>query len=54
MFSLFKKDPLKQLNANYTAMLEQAMLAQRKGDIKLYSELIDKAAKILKQIEELK
>ncbi|MDB4511976.1 DUF6435 family protein [Arenicella sp.] len=50
----FKKDPSKQLNKEYQAILEQAMQAQRKGDIKLYAELTDKADGVLKKIEELK
>ena len=52
--SLFKKDPVKQLNKEYQAILEQAMQAQRKGDIKLYSELTDKAETVLKKIEQTK
>lgn len=51
MFSLFKKDPVKQLNQEYQRLLEQAMQAQRKGDIKLYSELTDKAESSLNKIE---
>ncbi|WP_347177782.1 DUF6435 family protein [Pseudoalteromonas prydzensis] len=39
MFSFFKKDPLKQLNKQYSAKLEQAMISQRNGDIKGYSPL---------------
>lgn len=54
MLSIFKKDPAKQLNKEYKLTLEQAMQAQRKGDIKLYSELSDKADGILKQLEEIK
>ncbi len=54
MLSLLKKDPAKQLNKAYQAILEQAMQAQRKGDIKLYSELTDKAEGVLKKLEEYK
>jgi hypothetical protein len=51
MFSLFKKDPIKKLNKNYEAKLEQAMHAQRKGDIKLYSMLTEEAEKINNEIQ---
>ena len=54
MFSFLKKDPSKQLNKDYKNTLEQAMQAQRKGDIKLYAELSDKAEAILKEIDALK
>ncbi len=51
MFSIFKKDPLKKLNKSYNAKLEQAMQAQRNGDIKMYSLLTAEAEKIEKQIQ---
>lgn len=54
MFSLFKQDPAKRLNQEYQSILKQAMQAQRKGDIKLYSELTDKANLVLKKLEEFK
>ena len=53
MFSIFKKDPLKKLNKDYRAKLEQAMHAQRNGDIKSYSMLTHEAEQILKEIEVL-
>lgn len=53
MFSLFKTDPLKKLNQQYSAKLEQAMLAQRNGDIKSYSALTYEAEKILDKIKVL-
>ncbi|WP_152996165.1 DUF6435 family protein [Pseudoalteromonas sp. H105] len=53
MFSIFKKDPLKKLNKDYSAKLEQAMHAQRNGDIKSYSMLTHEAEQILKEIEAL-
>lgn len=43
MFGLFKQDPKKQLEKEYRALLEQAMQAQRSGDIRGYSELTEKA-----------
>ena len=51
MFSLFKSDPLKKLNQQYSAKLEQAMLSQRNGDIRGYSELTYEAEQILDKIK---
>jgi hypothetical protein len=53
MFSLFKKDPMKKLNENYEAKLEQAMHAQRNGDIKSYAMLTEEAEVINKEIQRL-
>lgn len=53
MFSLFKRDPIKKLNKAYALKLEQAMLAQRNGDIKSYSMLTAEAEKIREEIEAL-
>ena len=53
MFSFFKKDPLKQLNKQYSAKLEQAMFSQRNGDIKGYSQLTFEAEQILDKIKTL-
>jgi hypothetical protein len=51
MFSLFKKDPIKKLNKIYETKLEQAMYAQRNGDIKSYSMITEEAEKINKEIQ---
>jgi hypothetical protein len=53
MFSLFKKDPIKKLNKSYEAKLEQAMHAQRNGDIKSYAMITAEAEKIALKIKEL-
>jgi Family of unknown function (DUF6435) len=53
MFSFFKKDPLKKLNQQYLQKLEEAMHAQRNGDIRTYSMLTSEAEEYLKQIEVL-
>ena len=53
MFSIFKTDPVKKLRQNYQAKLEQAMRAQRNGDIKTYSYITAEAEGILKEIEAL-
>lgn len=52
MFSIFKSDPTKKLQKQRSALLEQAMLAQRNGDIRTYSELTAKADEIYKKIQE--
>ena len=46
MFSIFKKDPIKKLDKLYENKLEEAMQAQRKGDIKSYSKITAEAEKI--------
>ena len=51
MFALFKSDPSKKLRKQYDAKLEQAMLAQRKGDIRTYSTLTAEAEEIWKSIQ---
>lgn len=53
MFSIFKADPIKKLNKTYEAKLEQAMHAQRNGDIKSYSMITAEAELIAKEIQEL-
>lgn len=53
MFSIFKKNPLKKLTQQYNAKLEQAMHAQRKGDIRSYSLLTAEAEQIENQIKVL-
>ena len=50
MFSIFKKDPIKKLDKLYESKLEEAMHAQRKGDIRSYSMITDEAEKIKAQI----
>ena len=53
MFSLFKKDPLKKLNKEYSTLLEQALAAQRKGEIRRYSELTAQAEEVAKKIDSI-
>lgn len=53
MFSFFKKDPLKELNKQYLQKLEEAMHAQRNGDIRSYSMLTSEAEDLLREIEAL-
>lgn len=54
MFSFLKKDPVSKLNKQYKAVLEQALEAQRRGDIRSYSELTSEAEKIAEKIDNLK
>ena len=53
MFSLFKRDPVKKLNKLYESKLEQAMWAQRNGDIRSYSMLTAEAEEIRLKVVEL-
>ena len=53
MFSLFKSNPTKKLQKSYERKLEEAMQAQRKGDIKSYSLLTEQAENILSQIRDI-
>ncbi len=53
MFGLFKIDPLKKLRKEYDRLLQDAMEAQRHGDIRLYSELSTEADKIYQKIKAL-
>ena len=50
MFSIFKANPAKKLNELYKSKLEQAMQAQRSGDIEGYSQLTVEAEEVYKQI----
>lgn len=51
MFGLFKSDPTKKLRKKRAALLEQAMHAQRRGDIRTYSMLSADAEQLNNDIE---
>ena len=53
MFSFFKRDPIKKLRQEYDAKLEQAMLAQRSGNMSLYADLTEETEKLWQQLEKL-
>lgn len=53
MFGLFKRDPVKKLRKIYDHKLEQAMLAQRKGDMRLFADLTAESEALWQQIEQL-
>ncbi len=54
MFGLFKKDPVKRLEKEYAAILEEAKDVQRSGDLRAYADLISKSEEVMKKIEALK
>ena len=51
MFSVFKSDPTKKLKKQYAEKLEQAMMAQRNGDIRSYSMLTAEAEEVREQLQ---
>jgi hypothetical protein len=53
MFSLFKSDPLKKLQKARAKKLEEAMHAQRNGDIRAYASITEEAEQLLQEIKEL-
>jgi hypothetical protein len=53
MFGIFKSNPTKKLRKTYDMKLEQAMHAQRKGDIKSYSMLTAEAEALWSDIQKL-
>jgi hypothetical protein len=54
MFSLFKKDPLKSLEAKRKKLLEEAMQIQRSGDLRLYAAKMEMIDHLEKEIEALR
>ena len=53
MFGLFKKNPLEKLEKDYQSKLQQAMEAQRSGNIQGYAELSVEADGIYQKIKVL-
>lgn len=53
MFSLFKKDPVKDLENKRSKLLEEAMHIQRSGDLKLYALKMEAIDNLEKQIDAL-
>lgn len=53
MFSFFKNNSVKKLKKRHSMICEQAMQAQRRGDIKTYSLLTAEAEEIFEQIKTL-
>ncbi len=54
MLSWFKSNPTKKLEKKHAQLQEQAMLAQRSGDIRTYSRLSTEADELYQQIEQLR
>jgi len=54
MFSFLKKDPSAKLNKQYEDLLKKAVLAQRNGDIRTYSQLTTEAQELASRIDSLK
>ncbi|MFS1418856.1 DUF6435 family protein [Vibrio splendidus] len=53
MFSFLKSNPTKKLKKRHSMLLEQAMQAQRKGDIRTYSQLTAEAEEVFNQIQDI-
>ena len=53
MFGWMKRDPEKQLRKQYHAKLEEALQAQRNGNIRQYSFLTAEAEKLREKLEEV-
>ena len=54
MFGLFKKSPLEKLQKDREAVLTKAFLAQRDGNIRLYSTLTAEAEVLRENIDAVK
>ncbi|MER2498218.1 DUF6435 family protein [Vibrio neptunius] len=54
MFSFLKSNPMKKLKKRHSMLLEQAMQAQRRGDIRTYSRLTAEADELYGQIKALR
>lgn len=53
MFSLFKSDPVKKLKKQLVQKQEQAMLAQRSGDLRKFAAITEESEVLIKEIERL-
>jgi molybdenum-dependent DNA-binding transcriptional regulator ModE len=53
MFSFLRPNPLKSYRKQYGELLEAAMQAQRRGDIRGYSSLTEQAEEVAAKIEAL-
>ena len=53
MFGWLKPDPVKKLRKAYDQKLEQAMHAQRNGDMRLFADLTAESEELWKKIEQL-
>lgn len=53
MFGLFKRDPIKNLRAQYERKLVEAREAQRNGNIALFAALTEESERIAADIDRL-
>lgn len=53
MFGFLKGDPIKKLQKEYEKISEQAMHAQRNGNIELFAKLSQQADEIGKEIDQI-
>ena len=53
MFAWLKPNPIKKLRKAYDQKLEQAMYAQRNGDMRLYADLTAESEAIWVKIQQL-
>ena len=53
MFGFLRSSPVKKKKKLYDRKLEEAMLAQRKGDIRSYAALTAQAEEMWREIESL-
>ncbi len=51
MFKIFTKDPLKDLQKKRNRLLEEAMLAQRSGNLRFYAEKMVEIENLERKIE---
>lgn len=54
MFGFLKKDPIKELEKKYYAMLEKARDIQRSGDIKAYAKIMAESEELWARIESMR
>lgn len=53
MLSLFKSDPIKKLKKAHAKKLEEAMYAQRNGDMRSFASITTEAEKLKQEIQKL-
>lgn len=53
MFAWLKPNPMKKLRKAYDQKLEQAMYAQRNGDMRLYADLTAESEELWAKIQQL-
>lgn len=53
MFAWLKPNPMRKLRKAYDQKLEQAMFAQRNGDMRLYADLTAESEAIWAKIQQL-